>query len=338
MTARLFDYPFEDLRHPSHSIIDSTKIKNYMACPRKYFFEYVLGWRPMTGSIHLEFGKAMHVAMEELARGRIREGRMHYTDEDAARGVMEFSKIFNSYLENSGKSEDECDPKNTQGMMHMLAVYIDTYQRENYMPLHVEISGSVPIGTTPDGEDKRIFFRLDEIGVNEKGDHLVVDHKTASQDSASWDAQWRVNTQMGTYTHLLHSIYGDKVDCVVVNGLIFRKNTKTGKGCGVKRLPIHLEKLAMQSWLENVQFHYDEIMRNTELFFSDQDKPNVMRAFPQRETACTDYGSVCPYIQYCEYYANPIRHIDPLLPDTHFQRSFWDPRDLDTNTTTKVTV
>ena len=52
--------------HSSWNIIDSTKLNAFLECPRSYFYEYILGWRSEAPNLHLEFGKAWHLAMEHL--------------------------------------------------------------------------------------------------------------------------------------------------------------------------------------------------------------------------------------------------------------------------------
>ena len=47
-------------------IQDGSKIKAYMECPRRYFYEYVLGWREDRPSNHLFFGSAWHEAMAHM--------------------------------------------------------------------------------------------------------------------------------------------------------------------------------------------------------------------------------------------------------------------------------
>ena len=52
--------------HPTWLINDPTKVKDFMACPRLYFYQYTLGWRPEQPNNHLHFGTCWHTAMEYL--------------------------------------------------------------------------------------------------------------------------------------------------------------------------------------------------------------------------------------------------------------------------------
>ena len=52
--------------HETWDIHDASKIQAYMACPRAYFYRYVLGWETEEKNIHFIFGEGWHRAMEHL--------------------------------------------------------------------------------------------------------------------------------------------------------------------------------------------------------------------------------------------------------------------------------
>lgn len=43
---------------------DSTSLGLFKECPRKYYYEIILGWRPKGTSVHLKFGQLYHAGME----------------------------------------------------------------------------------------------------------------------------------------------------------------------------------------------------------------------------------------------------------------------------------
>jgi len=59
--------PFADgVTGPVHFQIawDSTSLGLFKECPRKYYYEIILGWRPKGTSVHLKFGQLYHAGME----------------------------------------------------------------------------------------------------------------------------------------------------------------------------------------------------------------------------------------------------------------------------------
>ena len=59
-------YPETITPDPAWEIIDTTKINMMLACRRRFFFEEILGWKHDNCNIHLEFGTAIHYAMEHI--------------------------------------------------------------------------------------------------------------------------------------------------------------------------------------------------------------------------------------------------------------------------------
>ena len=53
-----FPIPSKD----TFKVNDSTKISCFLGCPRKYFYEYILDWRPDCPHHYLDFGEAWHRA------------------------------------------------------------------------------------------------------------------------------------------------------------------------------------------------------------------------------------------------------------------------------------
>ncbi len=54
------------LQQPTFTIVDSSKLQDYMMCPRYYFYRYVLGWVPEEPNHDLIFGEAWHVSIAHL--------------------------------------------------------------------------------------------------------------------------------------------------------------------------------------------------------------------------------------------------------------------------------
>lgn len=289
-------------------VLDSTKIKTYLECPRKFFYEYVVGWRPLEPNIHLEFGKAWHLAMEHL----LIKG---YDDEAL---VEAFTKLHNHYrIHFSEVMDDVYAPKNPVHAFKALRDYVNRYREEDKDEevLYTEIAGTVPIRS-----DKVIYFRMDSI-IKKQGMFRSREHKTGTTVSRQWMDQWSLDIQTGIYNHVLHCLFPeDEVWGVEINGTFFQK--KENK---FQRVPARRTKKMMAVWFNLVNEVVDNIYKDYDILESgDNDSDEVMCCFHQNPTSCTNWFG-CRFHDYCIAWSNPIRVVENEMPEgMHIEH--WDPR------------
>lgn len=53
---------------------DSSTLSTFLRCPRRYFYQYVVGFQPRAESVDLTFGTLIHVAMEEYHMEKLSRG------------------------------------------------------------------------------------------------------------------------------------------------------------------------------------------------------------------------------------------------------------------------
>ena len=320
--------------HPSMQVIDSTKIKSFQTCPRKFFFEHVLGWRRQNSDHDLWYGQAVHYAFEHMYSRWKERNKSGYTQRDVAEG---FQKFLDHYrLKFSADTDIQHSAKSPENTLIMLLNYAENYKNDDFKVLETEISGSVAIGETPDGQIKRIFFRLDTVCEGDRG-VFILEHKTSKWDPALWRASWTFDPQMGTGNHLLYSLYGDKTDCLRLNGIFLKAplKTKDSETCSFTRVPMRWSGRKMQDWLVGVKYEWDEIHLELERLSKCSEGDPVMTAFPRNPNGCMKFNRVCEYMDYCSSYHNPLQHTE--LPDG-FDEVFWDPREQDRDYTKVVEV
>ena len=197
MHQQILDYDYPSVLVPSATwgIIDSTKLNAAQSCQRRYFYEYVLGWRPDRTDIHLKFGQALHLAMEHLIEhhGNMRDPKVL---------AQAFGKFYTCYREEFSFEEDARNsPKDPGNANKALAEYAEQFGDEKYDVLYTEVAGSAPLDA-----DRSIHFKLDAVLRDQDGVYCL-EHKTASQDSAAWAAQWRLAIQPSTYAHVLYCLF-----------------------------------------------------------------------------------------------------------------------------------
>jgi hypothetical protein len=76
---------------PTWTRIDSSKLQDYLMCPRYYFYSHILGWKGEEPNHDLVFGQAWHAAMQYLA--------IHgYSDEDVTEAFDKFLDVYRPYF------------------------------------------------------------------------------------------------------------------------------------------------------------------------------------------------------------------------------------------------
>jgi len=307
--------------HPTSSIHDASKIQDYQTCPRQYFYRHVLGWESEMSNVHLEFGTAMHLALEHL--------HTHdYSPGSVAEAYLLFEKHYRKHF---GPEWDVSNsPKNPQCALRALQAYADYYREDSFEVLHTEVSGSVAIS-----ESRSLHFKTDTICHGDEG-YFSLEHKTGSKYSESWAAQWRQKFQVGTYSHVLHCLYPpDEIYGVRINGIFpapepkLRKDGQpyaNSRNIELHRIPVRRNLASMEAWLQEANYWLLRIESDLSAACDTSDDAPILSSFVRNTESCTHYGK-CPFLDYCSLWNNPLRYSD--TPPAGFRVRFWDPRSME---------
>ena len=308
--------------HHSLGILDSTKLKSYLACPRSFFFEYILGWRMDRPNIHFVFGESWHQALEYL----LLDGT--YSDEAvwAAYEIFlkEFRKTFPDPLQ-----DDIYFPKTADRAMRVLAMYAGHYKRDDSQVkvLHTEIAGVVPVM-----DDLWMNFRLDAIVQDSEGKIRGLEHKTASAWTQKVD-QWLLDIQPNLYLHALNVYMGvENVHSIDMNITSFTKNkgTKGGKLASFERRVVRKSPSQMAAFFTDLELSIESLVGDYYRLRECAPSDLTLRAFPRNPGNCSSYNG-CPFHDYCVAWGNPLpRASEPPPGWTVFR---WDPSDRPAKTT-----
>lgn len=289
--------------HSSWSIHDATKIQSYMDCPRSYFYQFILGWRPEAPNIHLEFGSAWHLAMEHL----ILHG---YSDVSILEAYTKLEIYYRQFFPEL--LDDAHHPKTPAMALKALLEYAREYAGETFTPLYTEIAGTVSL------TDKIVLhFRMDSIletldGIKSR------EHKTGSQLSRPWTDQWSLKMQTGVYNHVLYCLFPpDKVWGVEINGTIFSK-----KNIQFVRVPARRTLQAMEVWYWNTIWWVEEIVNDLELLMECKEEDTVLKCFKMNTESCTKYFG-CNYHDFCVAWPNPLARCSEIPMGMKVE--YWDP-------------
>jgi hypothetical protein len=252
-------------------------------------------------------------------------------------GYDDILGAYDAFIEEYRKEfEPETDemytPKNPECVVIALANFAGHYQRDliDNELLFTEISGSVPVD-----EKRTLYFRMDSVLRNlETGKIFSWDHKSTKKFSRSWEDQFFLSMQNGTYTHCLYCMYPiDEVKGVEFCGTCFehlkRGSKQRGPGYHVsfKRVPSWKRKDQMMVWLWNTVDLLDRLDNEMERLADCSENDKVMMCFPLDPESCSKYWG-CQFHDFCTTWENPLRYA--FEPPLGFIQEFWDPREMDT--------
>jgi len=318
---------------PSWNVIDSSKLSDYLRCPRYFFYSHILGWKLDYPAHDLFFGECWHRAREyQLINGY-----------DELEGAMQ--TFLTCYREQFDESTDEYfRPKTPDAVWQALSNFSLTYPHdlednkllrnpETNEPF-TEISGTVPI------DEKRVlYFRMDSLLERKKdGKVFSWDHKTTSANyigKPNWDKQFYLSIQNGTYTHCLYCLYPvEQVLGVEFCGTGFGYRSRKDEYYSVlRRVPAFKSPDQMNVWLYTVTRLYDDIEEELDHLMSCREDDTIMEAFPLNPSSCTKYRG-CEYHDFCMAWPNPLSRCQE--PPIGFAVKFWDPRDKDSRNKMKL--
>lgn len=297
--------------HETWFVFDSSKIMDYMACPRKFFFRYILGWEREEPNIHLIFGSAWHEAKEAILQ-------LGYSREAEEEAYKRFLAYYRTYYPEYMDLDNA--PKNPANAKKAITEYIAEYaSQDTFQNLYTEIGVAVPINE----EGDEIYGKLDSININKEGKYFSLEHKTSSQQPAWWYDQWLQRFQIGTYYHILCAQYGyENVLGIVVDGTIFRK-----KGNAHLRSTIVKSLDQMEDWLAQANFWVKSIKKDLEIFRTSTKDSKVLPCFQKNTNSCISYNKLCPFFHVCSAWANPLKSTDEI--PIGYRTRYWDPRKAD---------
>lgn len=314
--------------HPTWNIQDSSKIQTFMDCPRKYFYQYVLGWDSQSPAPYLTFGEGMHAGIEFLMNNGF--------SIDAVAGA--YQAFLDVWREVYKEDSVPMLPDGSSGggvytpahALITLSEYAEEYERDaDAEVLYTEVAGTVPIDVSPD-RTRVVYFRMDSI-LRIAGRIWSYEHKTTRQAGRTWIDKWDLSFQVGVYTHVLYSIFGpENVEGVKINAIVLAAPTKKdqdeGRLCGNKyfRVPQRRTMDMMNVWLWNANHWFDWIEHEFERLAKSSEGDTVMHAFPMNTESCTKYWG-CPFRAFCTAWANPLRHADSV--PIGFGQRWWNPQD-----------
>jgi hypothetical protein len=304
----------------NENIIDTSKIKDFQRCPRYFFYHNILGWDLESPNNHLIFGSAWHLAMEHLLLNG-------YGQQSVLDAYDKFLNYYRRFL--PSETDDLFGNKTPDIAFTALGVYASnpSYRREfnEQEVLYTEIAGKVMID-----ENFSIAFRMDSILKDKLSSRIFSrEHKTGSYKYL-WDEGYQLDLQPYTYSHVLYCLFPfEEVDKIEMNATFFMSRKKDP--IELHRLDIRKNKDQMQVWLCRVRYLMWEIKREYDLLLDTKEDDHVLQAFPLKDTNCIYYNKVCPFMDFCLAWPNPLQRA--FEPPIGFIKRIWNPLEEEAKTT-----
>lgn len=269
--------------------LDYTMMSTFQTCQRKYDFRMNKGLVGRKAPIAADFGKCIHLALDEWYKG----------------GDIE--KTVELFKANYVESEE--DDKRTHKMGEwILRNYHSKYVDQPFKVLSTEREFTIPL---PNGN--KLIGRIDKI-VEWDGAVWGMDHKTTSQLGDSYMRMHTPNLQFSGYTWAIQQLGFPLCQGILVDALLVAKGlletASRAKLVPLRRDFAYRSVGDIREYLETIESIQQDI-RLREI--GDLWIPNF--------DACTDYGE-CPYRKICK---EPTEFRDKIIAADYLVEP-WDPR------------
>lgn len=311
--------------------IDNSTLEYFQACSRAARF-YCVSRRQAVPGAALTFGGGIHLGLETLYREGFGElpkaidrcvnylQNISFRDPDEWRTPAIAEDTLRKYVAKYGDSE-ALKPIHYNGDLFIekpFSIVLGEIALNAKLPFtHEQLTGMNEMANEFVYIDKLIILwsgRID-IAANYGDDYVyVVDHKTSSIGGPQFFADFMLSQQMVGYNWALRQMLPDfHINGTVVNAIIQRKPTKTGRALDFERQTYFHTDWHVKEWQTDVMQHIEHFV------FSLQTDH-----FPKCTKWCFGKYGKCPYHDVCTLPPSQ-RHI--MLNSPEYTNVTWSPLD-----------
>jgi len=293
----------------------ANSLGTFKECPRKYFYQKILGLRAKRKSVHLKFGGYYAEAIEEYYKVKAVSANCHETALIAAtRKALSFGSrdeagVFSPW--DLGEDHKDADKKNRATLVRAVVWYLEHFRNDpaetiilaNGKPA-VELEFNLGVGVeAPDGNEYQLSGFIDRVA-QFGADRFIVDQKTTKTTlSDHYFKQYDPHNQMTLYTVAGNVVFGADVKGVIIDAVQLAVGfARFARGITYRT------KGRMEEWLADTMRH----LRRAEVCAQEQ-------YWPQNDTACDKFGG-CAFRSICG--------ADPGVRELYLKTDF-EPRALE---------
>lgn len=297
--------------------IDYSSLSEYLNCPRKFLFKYVLHLSSQRPNIDLIFGSCWHYGLEMAYRKiqSIQSGVGSTSEQPQHLSVLDITDISSSAFNKLWKIEgqphwvdsDIIFPKNPGNASNMYYHYWSRYlaaDQENQRILAVESPFTINLSHLSPNAPSYIG-RLDLVYQLPNSGLKIVDHKTAKSVGATSYISFCSSLQSDGYL-LAGNTYFDKIPTLEYNVALCQK-TASDK---FERFVVMKRKAALDRFIVELLHYSREIIKNLTILQNDlllPSKDATIASFNRSPGyACTAYFRQCSFYDLCQMRNNPL--------------------------------
>lgn len=309
-----------DLLPEFPAIWDSSMRSAFVACPRQWYYGYLLALRKAGLSVHLHFGGAVAHGLEAARKSFYGKGKTEV--QAVADGLKALIQFWGDFELTDELQRSRSKVKDLSGCIDALYSYFENYPLSDdvLIPLAVggelliEKSFALPVPDTKHpvtGEPIIYAGRFDMLAQHRDGASLyVVDEKTALSLGDSWQSNWPLRGQLTGYVWGARQ-YGLEPDAVVVRGIGILMGSITHAQAVLTR-----PQWQVDQWLRQLARDINRAATLWQEGVGYTETPHV--AFDQAfDSACSAFNG-CGYRDLCNA-QSPVPWYD------NFTVSRWDP-------------
>ena len=302
---------------------DFTSLDTFQTCRKKYYYRMVKNLVPNTVAPALEFGKAIHLALEAYYK-------------NGCNLEMALDAFTHNYADREGD-----DRRTIENGIKVLRGYAEVYKNEPFKVIDTEVGFAVPIsnmvteednvtrcntcGMAVDGTEQKecpgcltpysiiLCGRLDAL-VDWDGQLYVLEHKTSSSLGMNYFKQFEINMQVDGYVYAATELTGRQCLGAVINVLEVWKDVKK---------PTAKTKTLEEHYARDPQgrsvYELDEYKKDVPRIVRDLLEAERTGNFYRNKRSCFSYNYKCPYWDICKYGEN-----DKLIA-RDFKEEKWEP-------------
>lgn len=332
-------------------ILDATTLKDYLHCPRRYYWAHVRNWKKDMPAMALHFGIAFHEGMavlyewlkrhpgKQFIQGLVylSEDRLHVyylkkeipADADLDRldkvPLVEAAKMvaLAHYRLKVGPDELISEAVRTPGkLMELLQEYVDAHPSEPGFTV-LEVERPFALGVTADG------YTTAEFQADDTGGLIIPDDGRLFTWVGKMDLITKWSYGIMPMDHKTTSQLGMTYDEqwnpeVQMGGYVATAGTMFGPdniyGACINAVQVAKKKEMRRIMTTRTE---DQLVQHHTSIVAWAQRIDSEKHFPQNTTACSVYGG-CPYLELCRRHPNPVGD-ETIIRPPEYVEEIWNP-------------